>query len=705
MFSKNSLPKVRGKMFIVLFFFIFLSNSPLFSQPFNDPQIKHKLIDGKDFYYIDGEILVRFWYWVAPDQRDNLLSEIEATILRQFYQENFYKIKVPSHVDLFLIIENLNLSNLVEYAEPNGISFLAVTEPNDPYFYPKQWNLKNIGQTPPGGTNDADIDAPEAWDIETGNSNVIISIIDSGIDYWHEDITDNMWTDANGFFGKDFTTDPPNNYPKDDICHGTHIAGIASAVTNNNKGISGVSWSSKLMAVKITGATQPITNDRIYDGIHYAVDNGGDILNCSFYCYVYSSTQDSAMSYAYQNNCIVSVCAGNTKGWPRFVQYPAALSSKYNNLLAVAATDHNDLFAVEYSSCGREINVAAPGGYGGGFPYGADDIFSTTPDTATSYMLSKAIDESYDYMAGTSMAAPHVSGLAALILSVDNILTPVEVRSIIELSADDVNSGTYPGKDIYIGSGRINAYQALLVTNGTNLSQSSTATAYNNGRRLLRDANNRYHLIFASGGEIFYRRSNIGGTSWEAPLRLSIDNNNKCPSISGTSSKQFVVWQHHDTGNSKYYINFSKNTGSGWSDADTIDGLSDFSASNDPLPVISYKNNDRVVVCIRGSSKLCYAYSDNNGRTWTASDLSFTSSSHANPSLSMGPTTPASTVYLTYDNGSNIYLNTYTSAWGSVESVSTGSAYLNNQNASLEFDNAAGKNVDWEAKKNPIKNT
>ncbi|MFZ5519434.1 MAG: C25 family cysteine peptidase [Candidatus Zhuqueibacterota bacterium] len=238
----------------------------------------------------------------------------------------------------------------------------------------------------------------------------------------------------------------------------------------------------------------------------------------------------------------------------------------------------------------------------------------------------------------------------------------------------------------------------------------SEATAYNNSRKLLRDANGRYHLVYESNGEIFYQYS-VNGNGWIGGFRLSTGNgNNKYASVTGTSSKQFVVWQRY-TGYSgglhRYDTYFAKNTGTGWYTS-TIANLSNlgFSTPTNSLPVITYKNVsgvNRLIVCAKTSSAIKYVTSDNDGSTWSsAANVPSTSSSHANPSLSMGPTTPASTIYVSYDNGSNVYYNNYTTAWGSAVNVSNGCGTSTNRYSSVEVDGSSGKNFVWQGYSNPV---
>lgn len=242
-------------------------------------------------------------------------------------------------------------------------------------------------------------------------------------------------------------------------------------------------------------------------------------------------------------------------------------------------------------------------------------------------------------------------------------------------------------------------------------SVSPEATAFNSQRKLLRTSDGRLHMVFESEGEIFYRRTQTDGTTWEnsTSVYLSSGNyNNKFPCITGTSSKQFVVWQRYNTSTSKYDTYFTKNTGSGWSAPATIPRLSGLTSTNDPLPVVTYKaqgGNYRLLVCVSGISGsntgILYQYSDspNEGSSWYPGSyyyLPSTNSTHKNPSLSMGPTTPASTVTISYDNGSNVYYNTYATSWGTAQNISSGSGTSNNRYSSVEVDGNGGKNFAWQ---------
>jgi subtilisin family serine protease len=216
-------------------------------------------------------------------------------------------VKLPAGVTVLDAIVSFNRSSYVLYAQPNYIIKATVT-PNDPMFS-QQWGLNNIGQT--GGLPDADIDAPEAWDIETENPNIIVAVLDTGIDYTHPDLADNMFInpgevnepgvvdpdndfnnvddDGNTYiddiYGYDFVDDDSD--PMDENFHGTHVAGIIGAIGNNGTGIAGVCWSVKLMAVRILDADGLGTSADAIEGITYALSWQVDVMNASWGGYGY----------------------------------------------------------------------------------------------------------------------------------------------------------------------------------------------------------------------------------------------------------------------------------------------------------------------------------------------------------------------------------------------------------------------------------
>lgn len=341
----------------------------------------------------------------------------------------------------------------VEYAELNHI-VRALSAPDDPY-YDVQWALNNTGQPYPvsggttdSGTPDADIDAPEAWDIYTGSSDIIVAVIDTGVDYEHRDLIANMWTDQNGKFGYDFVNDDDD--PMDDFGHGTHCAGIIASRTNNSLDTAGVCWNARIMAVKYLDAAGYGNESDAVSSIYYAVDNGADVLSNSWGGGPYSESIELAINYAYSNGAIVVAGAGNDNS--NAPVYPAY----YNHVISVAATNSDDQKA-SFSNYGEWVDIAAPGVdilslraqntdmYVGAVNYTPGDRFIPfgNPD-ATMYIAS-----------GTSMACPYVSGACALMLSVNPALTIDEGTAILVNTVDPIADG------ICYSDGRLNLLGAL----------------------------------------------------------------------------------------------------------------------------------------------------------------------------------------------------------------------------------------------------
>lgn len=317
----------------------------------------------------------------------------------------------------------------------------------------------------PGWTNQwgpAKVDAPAAWDVTSGTSDVVVAVLDTGVQLNHEDLADNLWTnpreipdndmddDGSGevddfwgwhFYhkwtwdGEGYTYLPKeDNQVGDDNGHGTHVAGIAGVRINNGVGITGMAGNSRLMVVKVLDQYGDGWYSDLAQGIVYAVDNGARIINLSVGGEPSSQTLQAAVDYAYDHGVLVVAAAGNNDPG---VLYPAACE----HALAVAATDRNDQRA-GFSNHGPEVDVAAPG----------VDIYSTW------------YRGNYFTKSGTSVAAPHVSGLAALMWSAQPDLTAAQVTEIITDTAEDVNGDTYLGWDKYLGWGRIEAGRALSMT-------------------------------------------------------------------------------------------------------------------------------------------------------------------------------------------------------------------------------------------------
>jgi len=426
---------------------------------------------------------------------EKVFKNAENTIL-----ENLYVLEVPIDSDIISIVHDYSSHPDVVYAEPCGIVYPCINDlgsmhvpsrdianfdeiPNDKNFT-YQWALHNTGQNirpdplpPIYGTFDADIDAPDAWDIETGDPDVIIAIIDSGIDYNHPDLAGNMWInddeipgngiddDSNGYIddvsGWDFYE--YDNDPLDDYGHGTHCAGIASAQTDNIIGIAGVSWNCKIMNIQIYNATGDILLIRYYNGMKYAADNGADVLSMSWGGYDYYQAAKDTVEYCYDKGVFLCAAAHNHNTSNKC--YPAA----FENVTAVGATNQHDercddddwdpynwYSTTLGSNYGDWVDVAAPGNL----------IYSTMPTYNYYYQHylnpmrgpGRFYQNDYDYWFGTSMATPQVAGLAGLLISKNPYLSPNEVHAII---CDESNVDPYISEE-YIGTGRINAHKALI---------------------------------------------------------------------------------------------------------------------------------------------------------------------------------------------------------------------------------------------------
>ncbi|MBI2567172.1 MAG: S8 family serine peptidase [Candidatus Schekmanbacteria bacterium] len=291
--------------------------------------------------------------------------------------------------------------------------------PDDPDFS-DQWGLHNTGQT--GGTAGADIDAPEAWDLETGDASVLIAILDTGVDLDHPDLADKIVPVA----GADVVNGDSD--PSDDNGHGTHVAGIAAAGSDNAEGGAGVCWGCRIVPVKVLDASGYGTYSQIASGIQLAADSGARVINLSLGSTASSETVRLAVQYAQGKGAVVVGAAGNNDSTSPF--YPA----DFEGVLAVAATDADDA-RWGFSNRGEWMDVAAPG----------HQIWSTL------------LDNTYASWSGTSMAAPFVAGVAGLLLSQNPGWSQGLVVEQIRRTADSLSDST-------LGKGRVNARQALATT-------------------------------------------------------------------------------------------------------------------------------------------------------------------------------------------------------------------------------------------------
>jgi subtilisin family serine protease len=404
----------------------------------------------KDIEYVPGEILVGF----QPGTKNKLMDlrkGLGADTIQDFSEIDVQHWKLPSGASVPGAVRRLSANPEVRFAEPNYFRY-AEAIPNDP-FLDDLWGLHNLGQT--GGTADADIDAFEAWDVTTGSSAVVIGVIDSGVDYTHEDLAANIWInpgedqpplgvvgeedfndvddDNNGYMddirGWDFRND--DNDPMDDYDHGTHVAGTIGAVGNNGIGVVGVNWNVKIMPLKFLSAYGSGSTADAIEAINYAASFGVPITSNSYG----GGKNSKAEKDAIRDSGALFVASAGNSGSNRKM-YPAGYP--LDNIVAVAATDHDDELWLG-SNYGGWVHLAAPG----------VNVLSTVPE---------AIDPNkYASFTGTSMACPHVSGTAGLILAEFPWETVQQVKSRI---LDNVD--VLPGLSGKVATdGRLNANGAL----------------------------------------------------------------------------------------------------------------------------------------------------------------------------------------------------------------------------------------------------
>jgi hypothetical protein len=331
----------------------------------------------------------------------------------------------------------------IEYAEEDGTVSGNLT-PNDPYFssygswgqaYYDLWGLHTIN-------------ASTAWNTSTG-SGVIVAVIDTGIDYNHPDIA------ANVIQGWNYVSN--TNDPMDDNGHGTHVAGTIAAVGNNDIGVIGVAWNAQVMPVKVLDNTGSGTDSNAAAGVVYAANNGADVLNNSWSGPGTSQTVADAADYAYNLGAVIVAAAGNNSQ-DAMGYFPGNLWEA----ITVGATDSNDNLA-SFSNYGEKIDVVTPG----------VDILSLQ---ASESIIGTVVPPGYMRLSGTSMATPHVFGLAALILSQYPGYSNEDVRQAIRASAAPLGTDASAGFDSNFGYGRIDAAKAATESSVLAVKISSPAT-------------------------------------------------------------------------------------------------------------------------------------------------------------------------------------------------------------------------------------
>ncbi|MFH1107765.1 MAG: S8 family serine peptidase [Planctomycetota bacterium] len=422
--------------------------------------------------------MVRLTDGQAREQLETLSRVLGFTVIRrlEFSDREYLLGASAGDADGVLqLVGLLGKASFIERATPNLAfrpQFFARVLPNDPYF-PKQWHLNNTGQS--GGTSDADINAPEAWDITTGDPNVVVAVLDTGVDIDHPDLTENIWTngaeipnnqyddDGNGYVddihGYDFYDADPWPGPVGDDAHGTACAGLLAARGSNGLGVTGVTWHCKIMPIRIASEEGFTTDADIADAVRYAAANGADVLSNSWGAWspLLLLTTHSALKEVTApgqmgrggRGCVVLASSGNrTEGGP--VVWPAA----FPEVIAVGATDHEN-GVWYYSGRGPELDLVAPSGdasFNG-------NIWTTDMVGPPGYNnRDPGILDYTDYMGGTSAACAVAAGAAALVLSGNPDLTSIEVQRVLLRSARDLGE---LGRDDNYGWGCVDAYAAI----------------------------------------------------------------------------------------------------------------------------------------------------------------------------------------------------------------------------------------------------
>jgi len=374
--------------------------------------------------HVPSEILVGFRQGTTLAEIAQLNAAHGASVIDAIPQIRIARVRIPAGSDEGQVAAAYQRNRHVQYAEPDYIAS-AVGSVNDPYYLNATlWGLMKV-------------QAPQAWDITIGSPNVSVAILDTGVDLSHPDLQGKIVSSVN--FSSSATA-------SDMYGHGTHVAGIAAAATNNGVGIAGLGYNTTVMNVKVLGDDGTGSYAAVANGITWAADHGARVINMSLGGTTPSTTLESAVNYAWGKGVVVVAAAGNSSSTTQ--SYPAA----YSNAIAVAATNADDTLA-SFSNRGDWVDISAPG----------VSIYSTVPTGSCPLCASTG----YGYASGTSMASPFVAGLAALVITHvtdanGSGTVNDEVRACLEASADAL---TTTGA----GSGRINALNAVQCSPGAAL--------------------------------------------------------------------------------------------------------------------------------------------------------------------------------------------------------------------------------------------
>jgi thermitase len=411
--------------------------------------------------FVAGEILVTFRPGVAANAKADAHRQARGAPSREIVRTGVQLVAVPAG-DQSAAIARYRRDPSVLYAEPNFIRRLPTPSSHTPgsevvpgdYYFHEQWALHNAGQEfycIPWifgdlcfyvGTPDADIDAPEAWAISTGTPAITVAVIDTGIDYTHPDLAGNY---AGGY---NFVSGDDN--PMDDHGHGTHVSGTIAAALDNPtgdpaaaEGVVGVAPNARILAYKVCSADGTCTDFAIEEALARAITDGAKVINMSLGSPDYSQSLNDAVQNAWNAGLVIVAAAGNNGTTEAF--YPAAL----DNVISVGAFDEDNNRAA-FSNYGSSVDISAPGNV----------IMSTYPLAACAASEVPGSIGCYTWLSGTSMAAPHVSGAAALVWSRSDVTSNRQVVDILLGSADPQGVAS-ERLDAWTVHGGLNLHDAL----------------------------------------------------------------------------------------------------------------------------------------------------------------------------------------------------------------------------------------------------
>ena len=423
-------------------------------------------------------------------------------------------------VDLSLIYmltynSSIELKNAINYLYDSGIIEYA-----EPYYVPRIFYTSN---DPENGLVYAlaKMKVFDAWDISQGDTNVVIGITDTGVDFGHEDLVNNIKynyndtingidDDGDGYIDnfRGWDTGENDNYPQFNVeSHGVHVSGTAAASVDNATGISGVGFKCKFLPVKISASNGALTG--AYDGLVYAADHGCQIINCSWGGYTYSQFSQEIINYATFNKNSLVVCASGNENTQN-LSYP----SSFNNAFSVASTTRTDQKSV-FSNYGYHIDISAPG----------SRIYSSMPNNT------------YNYLDGTSMASPNVAGAAAIVKSHFPSYSALQVREQLKVTADNINISNNNSYRDKLGTGRINLLRALTDTTSPSVKMVERTFSINNG--------NAYHYgdtlkIFGEFLNYLAPTSNLSANLTTSSTYVNIINSAKVLGVIPTYGKSNI---------------------------------------------------------------------------------------------------------------------------------------------------------------------